>query len=543
MSDDRSQDGRTYAQVMNSAVFARQLRQTIGAVELAGIFRRGSELVHTPRIGEDGYVEPDDPGIDLGPAQVRTFTAAQLKALAGIKFFCFVEIIDKMSGQTMKLEKLPPKDAVIDAYEAARMGEDAPNLRTLRGVTHTPTMRPDGSILDRPGYDDATGILFLPDAGLDMPPVPDNPTAEELSAARDELLSLVDQVPWVSEDNQATWLGLAMTPALRAILPPPYPLGLFTAPNPGSGKTRLAAIIRMLHGGVVRGDLPADKEELRKQITATLVDTTAPVVTWDNLTGVVRSQVLERLLTEDTWSDRYLGHSRDVTTPNDRLWIATGNNATIGGDLGRRVLVVEIDHKRPDPHLRTDFRITDLAQHLDKHRGELLAAMFTIARAWHVAGQPQDRDRGDSYATWAGSLRAMLAMAGVPGRFGGETSTIASKVDPETEEWAAFAASLFEWRKSGPFTAKALVQALSDDKVDPSILPGDLAHKWERVANTSSGYGTTHRDKSGFTRTLGNWLRNRNGRYAHGWKIEQTSGDAVHGHAYRVIKPKEAWQR
>ena len=65
-------------------------------------------------------------------------------------------------------------------------------------------------------------------------------------------------------------------------------------------------MIATLHGGVQRGELPRGADELRKSITAALVDTTAPVVTFDNLTGVVRSSVLESLLTSKHWTDRWL---------------------------------------------------------------------------------------------------------------------------------------------------------------------------------------------------------------------------------------------
>jgi hypothetical protein len=44
-------------------------------------------------------------------------------------------------------------------------------------------------------------------------------------------------------------------------------------------------MIRILHGGVQRGEMPRDADELRKSITAALVDTTAPVVTFDNSPG------------------------------------------------------------------------------------------------------------------------------------------------------------------------------------------------------------------------------------------------------------------
>jgi hypothetical protein len=58
-----------------------------------------------------------------------------------------------------------PQSAAQSACEAARLGEHAPNLKNLHGVTHTPMLRPDGTILSTPGYDTATGFLYLPRPG------------------------------------------------------------------------------------------------------------------------------------------------------------------------------------------------------------------------------------------------------------------------------------------------------------------------------------------------------------------------------------------
>jgi hypothetical protein len=46
--------------------------------------------------------------------------------------------------------------------------------------------------------------------------------------------------------------------------------------------------------------MPRDADERRKSVTAALVDTTAPVVVFDNLAGVVRSSVLESFLADKT---------------------------------------------------------------------------------------------------------------------------------------------------------------------------------------------------------------------------------------------------
>ena len=542
--------GRRRLEVSNFATTADMIRASLGTDELAGIFRRSGELVHTPRIGEDGYIEPEDDRIDLGPAQVRPITAGQLAALIDVKFACGAWVPVKRGSKKKRWQpRLVPQASVVRAHDAGRIGENTPSLRELHGVTHTPALRRDGSVIDTPGYDRSTGFLFLPDRDLDLVKVPDQVMRDDIAAARDLLLVMTDEFPFVTDDDRANFYGLAFTPIMRTMVPPPYRLGLFTAPNPGSGKGFLVRMIKDLHGGTMRGELPRDQEELRKAVLATLVDTTAPVAIFDNLTGVIRSSVLESLLTTPEFTDRVLGASRTATVANDRLWLATGNNAAIGGDLARRVLFIEIDPGMPDPHTRTGFKIHPPTW-VPANRGPLLAAMLTIVRGWVLDGRPgldEATDRSDDYKTWTATMRAMLAWAGFPGTFGGSSETkVAIAADPDADEWAEFLASIHDTFGDQPWTVKDLVLNLEEWEdlgkakagVDPDALPGDLADKWSRVANTKNAYGTTTKSKAGFSKSLGRWLMNRAGRYAHGWKVEkvQAEGDK-HAHGWRVVRP------
>ena len=36
------------------------------------------------------------------------------------------------------------------------------NLRRLTAIIDAPTLRPDGTIMERPGYDEATGLYLIP---------------------------------------------------------------------------------------------------------------------------------------------------------------------------------------------------------------------------------------------------------------------------------------------------------------------------------------------------------------------------------------------
>jgi hypothetical protein len=533
-------DPRPKLVIVNPAVAARILREEIGRGVLAGVFRREGELVHTPRIGEDGYVEPKV-GHD-GPAQVQLMTAPQLKARVEVRF----NVLGRNRDGKI-IEALVPPQTVQSVYEAARMDEDTPNVRELHGVTHTPVLRPDGSVLDEPGYDTATRMLYLPEPGLVVPPIPDHPTADDIKLARETLLFLTESFPWVSEDHRATWHGLYMLPALRPIIPPPYPFGIVTAPNRGSGKGFLAKMIRDTHGGVMRVGLPGEAEELRKAITSILTDTTAPVVQFDNLLGIVRSGVLDGLLTTRVWSDRTLGHNKHPNAVNDRLWMATGNNAKIGGDLGRRTLVMEIDPKLPKPWERTGFKFHPPV-YVPEHRGELLAAILTIARGWVESGSEKVEVRSDDYKELTEVLGGMLAWAEFPGEFGSSAEDSAIVEDEDDREWAEWLIALRTAFGDKPFTTSMIIEKLSDVSITnehgiaADLLPGKLAMEWSRT-RARSVYETDIKDRSttGFNKQLGWWFRNRVGQYAgDGWVIEKVSEKGVRVALWKVKSP-EGW--
>lgn len=360
------------------------LREELGRGPLSGLFRRGGEMVFTPRVGEDGYVPPRDESEEDGPAQVRAMTALDLKTAVEIRYSLGVVRRKEVKGEegdedgeeietTTKTRmwwerKTLPTECANHAHSAARSGDGVPNLRVLRGVTHTPIVRPDGSILGRPGYDAATGLLYLPETGLVVPPVSAIPTPGEIKEAQLLISKIVAEFPFVEEHHRANWFGMLFTPIMRAMLPGPYPAFVINAPSPGAGKSFLASIPRTVHGGILRAGFPESDAELTKGVLGILTETTAPVVTLDNVRGKIKSAAFEGLLTTATFSDRLLGKNSERTAPNDRVWSITANNAEIGGDLARRCYWIVIDPKMPRPHERGGFAL-DLRTWVPEHQG------------------------------------------------------------------------------------------------------------------------------------------------------------------------------
>jgi hypothetical protein len=473
---------------------------------LAGLFRRGiDDLVHTPRVGEDGYIEPHEESWSDGPAQVRRMTTTSLTACLANNVRVYKTTA---TGETPAL--YPPAAAAL----AADSPEYLQEVRPLRGVTHTPMLRGDGSILSRPGYDDETAMLYMPPAGFTLP------EEHEGLALLEEM---VCDFPFQTPHHKANYFAALLTPLLRLLAPPPYPLYAFGAPQPGSGKSLLADLIRAIHGGVFRSEMVRDAAELRKQITAILDTTAAPVVTFDNLNGVLRSSVLDGLLTSAEWSDRILGLGQDRTLPNDRLWTITGNNLSLGGDLRRRTVWVTIDPRMEHPEERSDFRHPDLERWVVSNRPRLLAALLGLVSDWVTAGGPlQEPRRSDSYALWEQTVDSVLVHAGCDGTVNHVESVRKEGLEDE-DEWGNTLAGL--WRVYGgePFLVKQVLNGVGmGEGLEEDELPGDIADRVRKGLNAS--------------KTFGWWLKNRADRWAGGRAVVAAGKDGKTGVAkWRVV--------
>lgn len=546
--EDTGRDGRIRVNVSNRDRAGRQLRELIGSGPLSGMFHREGELVYTPRIGEEGYVPPPE-GED-GPAQIHTIEALDLKSMIEVEMAVGgskrrTRITQDESGEEqretiMEWEpKMLPMEVANQLRSVSRMKLGVPNLRVLKSVTHTPIIRADGSIFAVPDYDPRTRMLYLPDEVLDIPEIGDVDYAA-VTAAAALLSSIVEEFPFVTETHRANWFGALFTPLMRSLLPPPYPAFVMDAPSPGSGKSLLEKIIRGVHGGVFRSGWPGEEAEVGKSILSTLITTTSPVITFDNVRGRINSPIFEGLLTSDTYSHRQLGSTKNVATPNDRLWIITANNAEIGGDLARRFYWVTIDPGMPRPFERTRFKL-DLNTWIPANRGRILHAMLTIIRGWVLEQRPAAPSRrSDSCAVWDAGMNDLLSWAGISEEFGKAEERHQDSDDDR--EWLTFLSEVHRVMGGERFKIRDLADKIKDldgdpfgsnsGGLDPSVLPGDLADKWSRV-----GMGS----HAGFTKSLGRWTKNRAGRYV-GDLVLKIFPDPKRGDSYEVHRVFETGQ-
>jgi len=371
----------------------------------------------------------------------------------------------------------PPLEVVRDA-----LGLPVEDWRfpPLENITEAPTIRPDGSVLHEPGYDEATGLYYIPSPDLHLPAIPAYPSMEDVQAAMAVLLDLIADFPFDGEPSKANALATIMTPPLRPLIPGQVPLALFTKPQAGTGATYLARIVNIIATGrdAALMPAPASNEEWGKVITTTILKGQTIMVV-DNVEGRLQSAALSTLLTASIWKGRILGRSDEVTYPNRVMAIATGNNLQLGGDLPRRTVWVRMDAHRARPWQRDhhSFRHPDIFEWVQDNRGVLLAAILTIGRAWVVAGKPVPSNLPalGGYESYSRTLGGALALMGVPG-FLGNLSAMYDEVDETTPAWMAF---LETWQtelgERGNHTSVDLVTKLNENAALKAALPDWLA--------------------------------------------------------------------
>lgn len=510
---DESESRRRRAHKLGNEVNEfRWLLAELGARGLTGIFLRGSRAVCVPQITEEGYAPPRRQGDDNGPATVRTLDARGMVTRLALYYRVFRMVQHKQTKEWYELECFFPNEAAAHTLDAL---DEAVNIRLLKGVTHTPIVRSDGSILERPGYDEASGCLYLPT--VVVPTIPASPTLAQRSAAKALLRGMISQFSWVGEHDEANYIGLMLTPLLRLLCPPPYKLGAIMAHQPGSGKSLLARILRDVHGGVFRSEMPHDDPELAKSITSILNCTTAPVVQFDNVTGMLRSSRLAGLLTSAIYSDRVLGTTNNIDMDNDRLWIITGNNLNLGSDLVRRTIWVTIDPQCPDPHLRTGFNL-DLPSYVAEHRGSILAALLTLVAAWHSSGARFEKTSSDDYAHWTAVVRAILQHADIPGEFD-HAESAQQKAGGDDEGWGEFLATVYAVFGDEWWTVRDLTERMAEMRPEADggglkvaarelveALPAELYEKYLKARSSPAA----------IKRSLATWMHNREGRWVGG---------------------------
>jgi hypothetical protein len=428
----------------------RAIAQAIDSRKLPGVYVTDGQVVRVEEVSGAAVAAAVDED-SLLPVTSSPVTAPSLaRVLAEHTYTYRIKYVRRKAktadGKTLELIEEVPEETTpgTQLLTAALAGKTWPGLRPLHGIVGAPVLRPDGTLLQEPGYDPATGLYLASKIPLD--PVPAQPTRKQVETARRFLFDrFLHDFPWVSEADLANYTGVLATPVLLRYIRTLIPFVVFTATMPSSGKTILTSGPGMLYGQRVLTWSDSDAE-LRKVITSVLADPVGTII-FDNLAEgtVIDSPVLARLITDRTWADRLLGGNKTAVHANDRLWAATGNNLRLGGDMATRTVLVRLNPDMPRPEERTGFAIPNLDDWILRpaNQRQVLWNLLVLVVDWTRQGATKQTGiTMRQFTPWAEAVGGFLAHHGVKGFLANAEDT--RGIDEEDAMWTAF---LAQWHQ------------------------------------------------------------------------------------------------
>lgn len=466
------------------------------------IYQRGGSLVHvvaetTPEVIA-GKIE-----LPAGTPRIRPLPQGQLPLRVADACQLIKEV--EVEGD-IERKAVPPERWLIEGL--ATRGEYGRDVRRLEGIITAPTLRPDGTILQTPGYDERTGLLYQPSDKF--PKVPEKPSIDDARAAAAMLLEVFSDFDVVDDADRSAWLALPLTYIGRPAIVGCTPLFAVTSWTRGSGKSISVDAASLIAFGrpAARKPYARDDDEMRKAITSIAMEA-LPAVLIDNVDRVLGGASLDAALTGTTWQDRVLGKSATTgEIPLTTVWAATGNNLSYGTDLARRVVPIRLAPKIENPEERTDFAHPDLLGWVRENRPRLAVAALTMLRAYFIAGKPpQPGGQFGSFESWSALVRGAIVWTGLPDPL--KTRETAKADDTSGAIVRGLIGGLLEVDDSGEgITAREII-ALLNEQSNERHFPAMR----EAVAEAGTYKGKID------SKALGLSLRKYRGRIANGYQI------------------------
>jgi hypothetical protein len=235
-----------------------------------------------------------------------------------------IEFKGPSAGKPGAKPKLVPKDVKPNLVNQLIEDNTAWQFPALYNTIEAPTLRPDGTILDEPGYDPATGLFFDP-GRIKFPTINPSPTEGQGRAAikylDDELLGsfpFVDQGPDYAGVSKSAAMALLLTAVTRRTFPI-APAFAADSNEPESGKSMLLkAAGALMTGREIAGRPFSQSEEERRKALGTAFVEARPFLFFDNVDCVIEGASLEMALTSAQFDDRKLGSHEGFNAPTNR---------------------------------------------------------------------------------------------------------------------------------------------------------------------------------------------------------------------------------
>jgi len=166
------------------------------------------------------------------------------------------------------------------------------------------------------------------------------------------------------------------------------------------------------------------------------------------------------------------------------VWIGTGNNVDIGGDIFRRTMGIRICQRARGMNHLENFTHFPLIAWVMEHRAVLVWAKLTLWQAYRKANCPSSTSpipEFRSYETFAHTMGGLLDFVGIPAFLGNQEAR-RRRSDTESVQWEAFLTTVQRFFPQS-FRAADIADKL---KGFGSVIPDELADLNEMVERGSA---------------------------------------------------------
>lgn len=333
-----------------------------------------------------------------------------------------------------------PRDVVSHLF-----AEDYSTYPALRGVITSPSFSKSGQLIINPGYHDESSLYYRPKPGFHVDQVSKVPTDDEVREAtrllveevyadfplekkvRPEIVAAGLGEPQASADGVsvepadiptlANLMALTLLPFCREMVDGPTPGHIINKPAAGTGASLLTDVLSMIAGGCPTPAMamPKSNEEMGKTLTSVLANG-QNIVFFDNINHSVDTGELASAMTTPVYGARILGKSQTVQTEVRCVWILTGNNVTLSGELVRRLVMIDLNADVAHPERRSGWRHNDIRGWVQENRGRLVWACLTLIQNWIAQGKPKwEGEVLASFENWSRTMGGILDCAGIGG--------------------------------------------------------------------------------------------------------------------------------
>lgn len=300
----------------------------------------------------------------------------------------------------------------INATEVVKLYNDG-HWPELSHIRYAPWYTPEGRLVNRPGFDEETGVyLHWAEDEVACPSRFDGPGGEERVH---EVLQRALDFSFAHDADKVAYLA-ALLQTVHDTRDHSCPLLLVNSLSEGAGKTVALTLLNIVASGCRSFyELTLSKRDLMQELElrSVLAASTLPsLIYFDNTPQglAIDSPLLQQIATaQGAMHLRRPGEGAlSKLSPRGSLWAFAGVRLDVDQEMARRLSQVRLEHRSRAYRTLTP----DILGWATARRVELVSALLWLVRRWHEVGCPDPTRSLPSFAEWSERIGGTICAMG-----------------------------------------------------------------------------------------------------------------------------------